>query len=303
MTSTQLESQRAAILSRVDANAEALHPGNYQFKLQAEGRAEAVLNRQIGAVRGTEDQSAALLYQSVLANDIQDRDTLFRAVPGAQAAYNSLPHSAQVSLDAALRTNRNELTPVRAEALETINGMAAQAQAGINDRFLQTDLNSPTLDLRLDDRIKYLKLQEDLRAKRVHATQSEHTLLHFMGGTQFGTLLRQGGISTGTQQYDIFVGAMRDEISNFESTHANRPPDDKEGAALMARAFSRTARPWTGTGLFNSGSRGTEGVDPADITAARSYLAQLGQVSPTDQQIGEAIAALYRKQEASRAAH
>lgn len=256
----------------------------------------AGLNRQISAAKDVETSAYTTLGAAILANNIQDQDTLLKSVPGGLQMWNSLPISQRMSLIGDMHHEANDLTAGREENIRKLDGEFALRRTDPN-QFLNEDVTS--MDLRAADRIKYLKMQEELRNKPEGAGVEDKTLHAALAPTLIGQYMQQFHIQPKSGAYYLMVGGIQQEIKGWEDAHGGTSPGPKDLPGLVARVMANQYHQTKETSWWNPWDPGKtviSGAPQKDIDAATASLARRGIPNPTKQQLGARLEEYYNAQ-------
>ena len=258
-TAAQIKSRLGPAIQLAQQYAAAKYPGNQAIADQYVAKAQTDLLRQASAAADTESAAYQTLGQVARDNQIQDLPTLLKTVPNGLQMYNSLPLSQTTSLQANIHHNATEITSSRANNIEGLNGMYALKSTD-PQQFLNQDIAN--MDLPLNQKIAFLKKQDDLRAKPAAPDPTDKLVSATRNSIQYHSLVGPDGLNLTRNSQDEMhlLGTLSGQITAWQTAHPGQAPQQKDMQGILAQAAAQHSTHYY---VGNFQIPGTGGTSPA----------------------------------------
>lgn len=229
----QLDSARSTAMSAMAAQG-----GDAQAQEAAANNAETQLRRRVEEARYREADSYQTLTSAIQANTgIQDMDALFKSVPGALLAYNSLPRAQRDGIRTELNHNANDVTPERQANLMRLAG--EYGTRNVDPAFGNENIQE--LDIPRNAKVSWLQRQAQFRSRAQTQVDEGALLTKMLNDPRVGPTMQQLGIKPGSTEYYQFLGTLDTELQAAQGAQPRHLSDqDKMGA--FNRAVAKTTQ-------------------------------------------------------------
>lgn len=252
----RLQTNLPQMLRDVDAAVDRQWPGedNAARKDMAEQRLLAQVQRVKTAQDAQYSQSYDKLVTAASDPSVDSISALQHAYPGANSDFQALPAPMQRSLIRDLNQNANQVTDVKLDIRNRLDGEVANDPMGFAGKGPQyiTDLDIPP-----SWKQHYIDTQQRIIGKAHNQAQMNQNINHALGLAPIAQGLKAAGIDKDSDDYNEFTGAMMGEIEHFENVHGRRP-NDKDlmniGAGLLAKKNDTYGIPFTGINWQSPGA-------------------------------------------------
>lgn len=236
MTSVQLKELAPKVLANARDNADRLHPGDAEFQDRVEQRSMGQLQREISVAQDREWNAYQQAFQAIDQNGIEDSATLLKQ-PGMADAWNTLPLAYRRSLDSYMKQKATAITPEREMEIARLNGLKAEAGAGVSQDFLKEDVLADS-NLPMKDRLRFAVAQSQMRAHQYQAEESDRIANKWMHDPSVVVQLQGMGAKNSRDPIARqFQGVLTDRVHAWEMTNQKVPTDaDMKGIVAGAAA-------------------------------------------------------------------
>lgn len=218
---------------KADAAAEAFVDARFGhnpvLREQAYRTISARINRETATLRLEATQRYQRLGGAVLDGSLQDPSALTTAYPGAANDLANLTPTQRNALNSAMKSNANEMTPIRENNLAILEGRRINNPTA----FAQTDLSK--VELPANHRLALMKQQQATAAKTTKIVQSDTAVKQALttpsAVSALNALVAGGGERAVIK--DQFTGALSVEMDNYINTHGKPPVAGSKDMAMV----------------------------------------------------------------------
>ncbi len=270
------------------------YPDNVIFKRNVRNAIDAEWNRKIKIEKDNEfndNQVIAGALRNGTGPDGKLPSTVAELIadPKVEAAYRDLPETKKRDIDRALALNAKGdviLTPARRLKIQALRGMAVEDQA----QFLEQNINA--VDIPLDAKDKLIDMQRKLKAKPGTDPRISKVM------QSLGNELRPAGVLSNADTRKQYIGALWDELDDFEKEH-KKPPTKDEALEIGRRLLQQVPKKdgWTLWGAREPKDYVFRMPVPAkDYEEIKSLVKASKDRDPTDEEIQRIYAAKIYKE-------
>ncbi len=227
--------------------AEVVRPGDAVFADTAEQQVRAKAGRLVSDYNVDQTDTKQRLISAMIGDgsgggEIADVRTLTASYPGAAQDWAKLKPSDQKTILSSMKTMTNAVTPDRLANYQTLKGLQTNDPA----KFIKTDMLAA--DLPLAWKKELIGAQQSTQkglAKTANQNEGINRAMHL---APVASGLHAAGITSGSDDYNLFTGAMLGEIQNFLEAHPNQKPKDSDLISIANGLMAKKGQGFLGFG-------------------------------------------------------